>query len=335
MNNNGSLELSRFIDGVDEHSAIKPLRTALIIAAAYTVSISLYIYVSGILAAGFAPTVEKLETVELFKGFAFSLVTGFLLFYSSYLALKKISRQDDLIIKQTKSIIATERIVLAGLFSSSVCHDINNVMSIIIGNTELLMGSKNLDAEDKASLRDISKASQRLVELSRRMMDAGKGYIPGKRNFENLSDTMKKAIDFAKIHKKIKSCRLEYEIQPNVHLHINAILIERTLMNLILNASEATNETGRILIRLFTEDNFATIEVHDDGPGLSEEMQEKVVEPFYTSKVDGNGLGLLSLKICAQQHNGTIKIRRSHLGGACFCLTFPVENADPIDGHAA
>ena len=324
MNINSSLKWSRFRDGVDEHSALKAFRTAFIISSAYVLLISLYIYVSGRVAVDLSPTVEKLERVELLKGIIFALVTGILLFFSSYLTLKKISRQDNLIINQNKSIIATERLVMAGLFSSSVCHDINNMMSIIIGNSELLMESHNLDDKDKESIEQIYDASKKLIELGRRMMDAGKEYIPGKRNSENLSDTINDTIDFAKIHRKIRSCLLKCDVEPDINLNINSILVGRTLMNLILNAADATNEAGQILIRLVRDDDFVTIEVHDDGPGLTEDMKEKIFEPFYTSKIDGNGLGLLSLKICAKQHNGTIKIKKSHLGGACFCLTFPI-----------
>ena len=69
-----------------------------------------------------------------------------------------------------------------------------------------------------------------------------------------------------------------------------------------------------------------TVEVHDDGPGIPAALREKIMEPFFTTKEDGNGLGLLSLKLCAEQHGARIRIDTSHLGGACFALVSPTDD---------
>lgn len=315
-----------FRSGITENSNLKPFNVSLSVTIMYVVFISLYIWYSGRIALLISKSAEELAMIELTKGLLFVLITSIILFIFVYKALKKIEKQDNIIISQNKSIISTERLVMAGIFSSSVCHDINNIMSIIIGNVDLLLLSEKFDSNNKKSVDQISDASKNLIQLVNRMMDAGKDYIPGKKSFENLSKIVEDTIDFARIHKKLKTCNFQFDIQPDLNLNINSILIGRTLMNLLLNAADATNETGDILIRLVSEGKYATIEVHDNGPGIDDKLKEKIFEPFYTSKTDGNGLGLLSLKICAQQHNGNISIKRSNLGGACFSLTFPVGN---------
>jgi two-component system sensor histidine kinase HydH len=94
-------------------------------------------------------------------------------------------------------------------------------------------------------------------------------------------------------------------------------------MNLILNSAEATGNSGEILVRLKEDNGTVFLEVHDNGPGISEEIKENIFNPFFTTKKNGNGLGLLSLKIFADQHNGSIDISNSYLGGACFSISFP------------
>ncbi|MBN1379141.1 MAG: HAMP domain-containing histidine kinase [Gammaproteobacteria bacterium] len=319
-----SLKTSMFREGIDEHSHLDPLNYAIFITILYVVLLSLYIVISGWVALSVLTTMKSMAIYEVCKGVVYALVSGGVLFTVSFLTLKKIKQQDDLIISQNKSIISSEPIVITGIFSASVCHDINNLMAIVLGNINLLAECKSRDDKELKSIADIQEASNRLVALVKRMMDNGKNYIPGEHKITNISDVIEKTIQFAKIHNKLKNCDITYKIEESINIDINSILIERTLINIILNAAEATNLSGKILIKLYRVDNLVTLEVHDDGPGILNELQEQIFEPFYTSKDGGNGLGLLSLKICADRHNGVIQLKKSDLGGACFCLSFPV-----------
>lgn len=321
-----SLKTSMFRDGMDEHSQINPFMHSFFITILYVLLLSLYIIISGEIASGFSTTVKNLALLEKDKGVMYALVSGAVLFIVSLLTLKKLKQQDDLIISQNKSIISSEPIVLTGIFSASVCHDINNLMSIVIGNISFLEECQSMDDKDVKSIANIHEASTRLVTLVKRMMNNGKNYIPGEHQITNVSDVIEKTIQFAKIHNKLKYCEITYEIEKSLTIDINSILIERMLMNIMLNAAEATNLSGKILIKFYQVDNLVTLEIHDNGPGIPNNLQEQIFEPFYTSKSGGNGLGLLSLKICAKQHNGAIELKKSDLGGACFCLAFPVEN---------
>ena len=97
--------------------------------------------------------------------------------------------------------------------------------------------------------------------------------------------------------------------------------IQETLLNLVLNAADATGGRGRIEVRSFEEDGAHVLEVHDDGPGVPLDIREEVFRAFFTTKADGNGLGLLSVRACAELHGGTAEIGDSPLGGACFRVT--------------
>ncbi len=322
---------SVFRIGIEEAHILNPLKFSLIITILYIILISAYIWYSGAIALYFSKTKEDLALIELVKGLTFVIVTAAVLFFYIYHTLKKIEYKNNIIMAQNKSIISSERLVMAGLFSTSVSHDINNLMFIITGSADLMYSSKTLDANNMQLLENISSSSKKLVELSRSMMDASKEYLPGEMKTEDLSKIVESTVSFSKIHSKLKRCNIVEEIQSDIIMNINSILIGRTLMNLLLNSADATNETGKILIRLKEVSQNVLLEVHDDGPGINDDLKEKVLEPFYTTKQDGNGLGLLSLKICALQHNGKIAIKKSDLGGACFSISFPIN--DTYNSH--
>jgi signal transduction histidine kinase len=323
MSINSFLKNSIFRTGIDDKSSIRPLFLSLTIALSYIVIISIYIWLSGIYASEIASSLENLKQIELIKGLLFAFVTGTAIFFTLLIILRKIKKKDEMIIAQNKSIISSEGLVISGTFASSVSHDINNLLSIIIGNLDLLKIETKLSPVEKNYIDEISIATQSLTDLSQRMMNAGKGYIPNEKKLVDLTLVIKDTINFAKIHNKIKRCNLLQELPDELLMNLNPLLFSRTLMNLILNSAEATNNSGEILVKLKEDDDTVTLEVHDNGPGISEKIKENIFNPFFTTKKNGNGLGLLSLKIFSDQHNGSIDIYNSELGGACFCISFP------------
>lgn len=319
------LQCTRFRVGIDEKSAIHPIVFSLSIAAFYVVATLLYIWISGRLVADASSSVEVLAHLELMKGLVFITVTGILLFAATFFMLHKCKLKDEIIISKNKSLIASERLVTAGVFSSSVCHDINNLIYVITGNAELLRKTGNLDTNGQQHIDRMLEGAERMSQLAKKMMDAGKDCLPGQKAQVDLVQLIKELVDFAKIHKKMKRCAIHFELPEKMCVGINASLFNRAIMNLLLNASDAMNYSGDILVRLTEEDGGIAVEVHDSGTGIPNEMKQKIFEPFYTTKDDGSGLGLLSLKIFAEQHNARVKLGTSKLGGACFSLVLPKE----------
>ena len=323
MKVNPSLKYTDFIVGIDEPSHVRPLRISLIIATGYCILIATYIVISDKIAIYASNDAEQLKSIEQWNGLIFVIVSGAFLFWFSYKRFSRVAEQDDQLIRQHKALISTERLVAAGIVASSVSHDINNVLAVIIGNVEILKSSKNLTNKDMSSVKSIFEASDRLLKLTINMLEGGKSRVPGVKKLQNFSFVVEETVEFAKIHKALRGCQIDSEIEQSISLEINSALMGRSLMNLMINAAQATNGRSKILVRLARKDDGVVLEVHDDGPGVSDEQKEKIFEPFFTSKEDGNGLGLLSLKLCAELHQGAIHLKRSHLGGACFSTIFP------------
>jgi signal transduction histidine kinase len=106
----------------------------------------------------------------------------------------------------------------------------------------------------------------------------------------------------------------------------NPTIIRLMLLNLLLNAGDATGGQGKIRVTVYQSDGFAVMEVHDNGPGVPERERENLFTPYYTSKhtEGGVGLGLVSVRVYAEAHGGTATVQQSPLGGACFSVRIPI-----------
>jgi signal transduction histidine kinase len=95
------------------------------------------------------------------------------------------------------------------------------------------------------------------------------------------------------------------------------------VVNLIVNATEALGERGRISVTTGTDDGGAWVEVEDDGPGMPPEIERRVFEPFFTTKVEGTGLGLALTYAFVQRHGGRATLTTAPGRGTSIRLWFP------------
>ncbi len=122
----------------------------------------------------------------------------------------------------------------------------------------------------------------------------------------------------------MRHCHVTLSLGPPVTLPLFADLVDSMLINLLINAAQATRGVGRLEVKLSVVDGFARIEVHDDGPGVPPEQVAQLFKLFHTTKPNGTGLGLVSVQQAALAHQGRVEHSRSPLGGACFTVSLPV-----------
>jgi two-component system, NtrC family, sensor histidine kinase HydH len=99
--------------------------------------------------------------------------------------------------------------------------------------------------------------------------------------------------------------------------------LRQVLMNLALNALEATPQNGRVRIELRAAGGDLLVGVDDSGPGVAPEARERLFEPFFTTKAAGSGLGLAIVHAIVSQHGGNVGVEASRLGGARFWVRLP------------
>jgi two-component system sensor histidine kinase HydH len=299
-----------------------PFRISLIFAVSYIALCSIYIWISGEIAVKMSDSLPGLQNIELYKGLAFVTITGIIIFTFSFFTLRRIKIQHHELNLQRKLLLQSQAHVLAGTFASGIAHDINNVLTAIdFGLSEI---EDSVPDSKKEHFNRINKSYSMIKDLADRLLKMGKNQTQVTMQPVDLDTFITETINFAKRHRKLKLCTIKHVRTEVLTLNINSFLFEQMLINLMLNAADATSLEGIIELHVKKIEDNVAIEVHDNGPGISEEHRKLIFKPFHTTKADGTGLGLSTVKICTELHKGTIAIDKSPLGGALFRMLFPI-----------
>jgi len=126
-----------------------------------------------------------------------------------------------------------------------------------------------------------------------------------------------------------KGIILEDRLEPGLPpIEADPNQMEQVLLNLLKNALEATEAKDRILLSSGTDDAQVWFSVQDTGKGMSEDVQEKIFHPFYTTKDKGTGLGLAVINKIITDHHGTITVDSAAESGSTFTVRLPKKAAD-------
>lgn len=258
------------------------------------------------------------------------ILSGLMLFGFSFWIFQLLERRRRQIHQQAQALVDAESRAQAGILASSVAHDINNILTVLFGRIELLSDDDSLSEEGREEVTKINQTAGRLSELVKSLAAIGREQAPGEREVVDLGRLLADVINLAASHRLIKQRALNYSGPPSLTCRANPQTVSRAVLNLLVNAADATAPDGRIELSVATEaEREVLISVDDDGPGVSAEDRELIFRDFYTTKTHGHGLGLVSVKYCAREHAGTWGLDTSPLGGARFFLRFPRGLDDP------
>jgi two-component system cell cycle sensor histidine kinase/response regulator CckA len=228
-----------------------------------------------------------------------------------------------------------------GLLAGGVAHDFNNLLTGILGNASLVLEVVDPDPEVKGMLQDIIRASERAADLTRQLLAyAGKGKfviepVNASSLVRDISELLRSSVP--------RTVELSLHLHPDLpSIEGDASQIQQLVMNLILNAVEATGErpgvvrvtTGTRQVRAgdrvahFRPDPpppgvYVSIEVMDDGCGMSDIVKTQIFDPFFTTKFTGRGLGLAAALGIVRGHKGSIGVESSEGSGSSFTVLLP------------
>lgn len=302
-------------------AVVSPLRRAAVLAISYILLCVVYIWMSGRIAAAYADSVETLKRIEAIKGTLFILCSGGLLFMFSYYQLRRIASQADELMVQKNALVLLDRRAMAGSLALSIAHDFNNqIMGLQLSIEELQVSSLRPADKRYAHLKAVILD---LIRLNRRLMNMGRESLLMDFTQCSIQELFDESMDNLLRHPRTRDCVIRASIAPGLHAEVNPGILSQLFLNLILNAADATGGKGQVEIRAREDLNVLILEVHDNGPGIPPDMREKVLQPFFTTKAHGHGLGFASVQACAQIHSGTVEIDDSDLGGACIRINLP------------
>lgn len=135
---------------------------------------------------------------------------------------------------------------------------------------------------------------------------------------------VEQVVNLVRKHPDVRNCHLKVLPHQELRAHLNPSQFEQALLNQILNAAQATGQRGHIQISCLEDNGSILLAVHDNGPGIPEHSRKLILEPGYTTKSKGGGLGLLCVQAFLNHCQGTLSVEDSPLGGAQIRLQFPV-----------
>lgn len=294
-------------------------RVAASLALAYIVLCCAYIIASSALATRFAhASVERLAAVEKVKGVAFVAITGIGFYFIALRLLRRVEERQDALTRSREALVTAERRALAGVFASSIAHDMNNILTVAGANAAELADATSSPAARAATAEQLDQALRDLSVLTRRLLAIGRHGSEGAFCETHLLPLAQRTIELAHTHAALRGARIAASGDATVAIPADPGMIGQLLLNLLLNAGEATDGHGRVDVVVRRGEPGAILEVHDDGPGVPEDARERIFEPFATTKAHGSGLGLVSVRAVAERHGGTVEVAKSEIGGALF-----------------
>jgi signal transduction histidine kinase len=247
-------------------------------------------------------------------------------------------RQIDDVKQAQAHLAAGERLSTVGRLAAGVVHEINNPLSVILAQAQLLLRA-DTSPDGRERLRAIIEETSRAARLLQSLLQLSRQNRP-ERNPCLLAEQVKWVVDLNRpqLEKDGISVVCELDSAPPVWADENQI--RQVLLNLIRNAHQAMaghDGADRVLtLRLSHGQRCARLDVLDSGPGIPAQILPRLFQAFFTTKApgEGTGLGLWVSASIIEQHGGRLRAENRPEGGAAFVIEMPLarEDAGPPTG---
>ena len=233
----------------------------------------------------------------------------------------------------TQAALAAQEERLRNSLLASISHDLRTPLAVIVGSASHLLDSdEQLSQQERQRLlrglydeaHHVSHVVSDLLDMTR--LEAGAVKLD--KQWYPVEELVGAALQ------RTKGQLAHHEVQIRLSaqlplIHVDGVLLEKLLINLLENASKYTPPGSTIVITAERHDSQIRIEVADSGPGVPEHTAERLFEKFYRGEqegvISGIGLGLTICRAITQAHGGTISVRNRVEGGAAFTVLFPYE----------
>jgi C4-dicarboxylate-specific signal transduction histidine kinase len=238
-----------------------------------------------------------------------------------------------------RQVVRQERLAAVGLLVSGIAHELNNPLQAILGTIEVVERHTAVPEEIADDIAQVKAQSNRARDIIRNLSRFSK-QKPGPPTLVDLRDVISSVVQLRKRELDSASISLDVETMSVRPVMAAFAELEQVLLNFVVNAQQAVEGTGRrngrMLIRLSDVGRKIRLEVWDDGPGVPAEHEQKLFQPFFTTKPVGAGTGLgLSVSYgIVDAYGGVMGYLNNEWGGATFFVELPVagEAAETQDG---
>jgi len=238
-----------------------------------------------------------------------------------------------------------QRMEALGRLAGGVAHDFNNILTIMSGNALILKKSDVVPEKMRPYLEAILNSASRGANLTSQLLTFSRDshFTP---KYTNLPELIRETVNLIS-HAGWDNIDIDISMEPNLpDIWSDSGRIQQVLMNLCVNAKDAMSDGGKITIRcercfedieayitdksISGHNHYVKLSIRDNGSGMSKALQEKIFEPFYTTKEDkkGTGLGLANVHGIVKQHRGWIDVESEEGIGSEFKIYLPISKTE-------
>lgn len=230
---------------------------------------------------------------------------------------------------QRRSLIRSEKLASVGRLAAGVAHEVGNPLQSIIGFADILLGAEAND-ERRDFLQRLQSEAERIHEIIRQLLDYSRPADEGRRSAVALSAVVRQAVRLVRPQERFRSVEVVDKGLADAPLaDASEPRLVQVVVNLLLNAADAMDGKGRVVLRTGTNDGCVSLFVANDGPQIPSADRDRIFDPFFTTKDPGKGtgLGLAVSHAIAESFDGELSLVDEE--ATTFELRLPVWRAAP------
>lgn len=242
-------------------------------------------------------------------------------------------RSEEMTREREAELAHVSRLVTLGELATGIAHELNQPLSAITTRLDAAMIGLRAGRTDSTSLlHDLEQSAnqaERASEIIRRLRQFVKKREPLRSSID-INQLVRDSIRFLDHDAKTANVAIRYRLKPGLPiLHADEVQIQQVLLNIMKNAIDAMSEQAdddrRIVISTrLVEPRAIEVAIRDNGPGIAAELDAQPFIPFYTTKMDGLGLGLPLSRTIIEAHQGRLWFTRNRGRGMTFRFTIPL-----------
>ncbi|MEM9135953.1 MAG: ATP-binding protein [Cyanobacteria bacterium P01_F01_bin.42] len=216
------------------------------------------------------------------------------------------------------------KLMALGEMSATVIHEIRNALTTVLMGLHA-MRSQDLDDLDQVKLRLSLAEAERIQRLLTQLLQYSKPSTNDRSDIE-LNSFVESIVESQRFIFATEVDRIHfYPSQSSLTCLMNRDKLKQILINLIANACEASPNDAVVTCRIKSDQpsNHACIEIHNWGVPIAADLLEQITQPYITTKMNGNGLGLFIVQQLIQEQEGLLKIQSSAENGTLISVTLP------------
>ena len=231
-------------------------------------------------------------------------------------------KNESYIKKLEKMVVESEKLILAAQLSAGLVHEIRNPLTSLKGFLQLVQsGVQQKEEYYRVMIGEIDKLEKITTELLQMAKPLKK-----QMKMEYVKELIEDVAFMLDTQSSFKDVNLEIKCDPTIQIVCNASQIKQVLINLILNAAEAMTNRGTIYLHTYIKNQFVIMDIIDEGEGITPEVINELYEPFFTTKEQGTGLGLIITQHLLDLHQAKLEVRPNKQKGSTFTILLPLSN---------